>query len=347
MIKLIDLLKEVQEGARVTFDDKGKATDIEIAYKPLDGEQLITFNGETTKNNYTVYYSLESAPGQLDPKKAEDALKDKANSHLIKSTEIKNLLQNTLKPALDKKVDYIGYLGSRGGLNKVLVNTIKELYGVPDENVVEVEKVEYTNIDDAVDWDSYNKLKSKHVKDAIIQFLYKTAEEAPPYKIRKSSGREGGGTQSIIIRQLQSKYDLGLNPNLKNKPLPPIYDILVKCIEQGKTLLIVDDNIHAGIDFYKIFGAVKGLVNKLKEQNAKPTVDEEGAEEKLAAWKKHSKYKTSPHIQQEVEKLEKILKIRRERVDLMNRSLNGSNERIFGYVLYNLSPEDIKSSKNK
>ena len=339
MIKLIDLLKEVQEGARVTFDDKGNTSKIDIAYKHLDDEQLNTYSGAIKKNSYTVYYSLESASGAANIKKSEDALK--YNSQLIKPSELKDLLRNTLGTEIEK-VDYIGYLESKGGLNKILINTVKEIYGVSDENVVEVKKVEYTNIDDAVDWESYNKLKSEPLKRDIIKFLYKTAEKAPPYKITKSSGKEGGGTQSIIVRQLHSKYDLGLNPNLKNRPLPPIYDILVKCIEQGKTLLIVDDNIHAGIDFYKIFGVVRELVDKLKEVNALPTPEEEGVDEKLIALKKHPKREKSSHIQGEITRLESIQKMRRERVAVMNSNLNGSNSRIFGYVLYNLDPKDIK-----
>jgi hypothetical protein len=339
MIKLIDLLKEVQEGARVAFDNAGNASKIDIAYKHLDGEQLATYNNVIKKNSYSVYYSLESAPGAENIKKSEDALK--YSSQLIKPAELKDLISNTLGAEIEK-VDYIGYLESKGGLNKVLINTIKELYGVSDENVVEVKKVEYMNIDDAVDWESYNKLKSEPLKKDIIKFLYKTAEKAPPYKIKKSSGKEGGGTQSIIVKQLQSKYDLGLNPNLKNKSLPPIYDVLVKCIEQGKTLLIVDDNMHAGTDFYKIFGAVRDLADKLKEVNARPTTEEEGVEEKLVALKRHPKRETSSYIKQEIDKLEKVLKVRRERIDLVNRDLNGSNQRIFGYVLYNLSSKDIK-----
>jgi len=338
MIKLIDILKEIKEGAKVTFDDAGNASKIEIAYKPIDGEQLNTYSGVTTTNSYKVYYSLESAPDQTNIKKAEDSLK--YDSDLIKPADLKDLLKNTLRTSIPK-VDYIGYLESKGGLNKILIGTVKELYGVSEENVVEVKKVEYTNIDDVVDWESFKKLTDP-IKKEVIRFLYKTAEEKPPYKIKKSSGREGGGTQSIIIRQLHSKYDLGLNPNLKNKSLPPIYDVLVKCITQGKTLLIVDDNIHAGIDFYKIFQNVEELVNKLKEANAAPTADEEGVDEKLAAWKANPKAKKSAHIQGEIQKLEGIQKMRRERVTIMNNGLNGSNERIFGYVLYNLDPKDVK-----
>jgi hypothetical protein len=100
--------------------------------------------------------------------------------------------------------------------------------------------------------------------------------------------------------------------------------------------------MHAGIDFYKIFGAVRDLADKLKEVNARPTTEEEGVEEKLVALKRHPKRETSSHIKQEIDRLEKVLKVRRERIDLVNRDLNGSNQRIFGYVLYNLSSKDIK-----
>ena len=338
MIKLTDILKEVQEGARVTFDDTGNASKIDIAYKHLDGEQLNSYSGVTSKNSYDVYYSLKSAPDQTNIKKSEDALKYK--SQLIEPNELKDLIKGTVISNLPK-IDYIGYLESRGGLNAALINTMKSLCGVSDENVIEIKKTEYVNIDDAVDWDSFNN-QTKRVKDDIIKFLYKTAEKAPPYKITKSSGEEEeGGTQSIIVKRLYSKYNLGLTPGLKNKQLPPVYDVLVKCITQGKTLLIIDDNIHSGTDFYKIFKNVGNLVDKLKEENATPTADEEGAEEKLAAWRRDPRIKKSAHIQQEVERLEKILKTRRERIDIMNRSLNGSNKRIFGYVLYNLDPKDI------
>ena len=308
MVKLINLVKEIKEGAKITFDDKGEVTDIEIAYKQIQGEQLNTFSGVIKKNSYKVFYSLESAPDQPNIKKSEDSLK--YDSQLIKPEQLKELLKYSVIPNLPK-IDYIGYLESKGGLNKILIDTLKDLCGVSEENVIEVKKIEYTNIDDAVDWDSYNR-QSERLKKDIVKFLYKTAEDKPSYKIKKSSGREGGGTQSIIINQLHSKYDLGLNPNLKDRPLPPIYDVLTKCITQGKTLIIVDDNIHAGIDFRKIFNSVEDLVNKFKEVNATPISKDED------------------------------IQTYRRRVSMMNNNLNGSHQRIFGYVLYKLDPKDVK-----
>ena len=56
MIKLIDLIREVQEGAKVTFDDKGAATAIDISFTHLDGEQLSTYDGRIKKTD--MKYSI-------------------------------------------------------------------------------------------------------------------------------------------------------------------------------------------------------------------------------------------------------------------------------------------------
>jgi hypothetical protein len=93
MIKLIDLLKEVQEGAKVTFDDKGAATAIDISFTHLDGEQLSTYDGKIKKNGYEVFYSLESDPKASNIKASEDALK--YNSDKIKPEELKAILSKT------------------------------------------------------------------------------------------------------------------------------------------------------------------------------------------------------------------------------------------------------------
>lgn len=332
MIKLIDLLKEVQEGAKVTFDDKGTATDIEIAYKPLDGEQLQTYDGAIKKSHYTVYYSLKSSDKGERIKSSEDALKH--DSGKIKPEQLKDLLSKTIRTRLPK-VDYIASLESEDALNKVLVNSLQGIYSVPDENIVDISKVEYVNIDDAVDWDFYNRQTEKF-KKAISHILQKTAEKPGPYKLSKS-----GGMQGSTLKAMHSKYDLGLNAK-KGQPLPPVYNALVECITKGKTMIIVDDNMHSGTDFYKIFQNVEKLVERLREELAKPLASEQEALDQIEKVKEHPKFKTSQVLQDRVKKFEVDIKSYRERTVLTTSPLKGTTNRIFGYVLYLLQDKDLK-----
>lgn len=75
MIKLLNILKEIKEGAKVTFNNENIPTEIEISQHRLDGEQLQTVNDKTLKNSFNVYYSLESAPKTINAKLSQDALK--------------------------------------------------------------------------------------------------------------------------------------------------------------------------------------------------------------------------------------------------------------------------------
>ena len=68
-MKLISILKEiVDEGVKATFGQKRDqkhgdrliATSIEVSPLSIPGEQLITIDGETKKNSYSVFFSLES-----------------------------------------------------------------------------------------------------------------------------------------------------------------------------------------------------------------------------------------------------------------------------------------------
>jgi hypothetical protein len=330
MIKLIDLLKEVQEGARVTFDDKGAATAIDISFTYLDGEQLNTYDGRIKKHGYEVFYSLESDPKASSIKASEDALK--YNSDKIKPKELKELLSKTLLTRIPK-VDYIGYLESKGGLNQVLLNTIKELYDNPE--VVHIEKMEYNVIDNAVDWEKFNK-HADSIKRTIINYLYKTAEKAPPYKIRKSNE-----LQSALTKQLYSKYNIGLHPSGEGEKFPPVYNVIVECLTKGKVMLIIDDNMHTGDDFYKLFGGIEAIKEKVKESNEKPVGNEEELSQ-LDKIKANPKFKSSKFLQDKFTELEKVNKMYRERVSILNANLNKSHNNFYGYVLYNLKGSDLK-----
>jgi hypothetical protein len=327
----IYLSNKVNEGAKVDFED-GIPTNIKISSKSIKGEQLITVDGKRTANNYDVYYSLESNPKEDDIKAAQDALK--YNSDKIDINELKELVNKTLKNKINK-VDYIGFLESKGALNNLLLKVTKEIYNISDENVVFIKKMEYDYIDNAVDWEQFQK-ESNTIQKAIIKYLEKTAKEPGPYKIRKS-----GEVQSSIIQRLHSKYDLGLNPNEPNKALPPIFNIIVDCLNNNKTLLILDDNIHTGTDFFKIFGSINDLIEKMKEESLKPSEEELNASTKMQNIVGNPKFKTSSFLQNQYKELKQIANQFQERKLIINRQYSNSTNNIFGYVLYRLKDSDL------
>jgi hypothetical protein len=342
-MKLIDILKEIiNEGVKATFNDikdPKKATSIEVSPSHIPGEQLITIDGETKKNSYDVFYSLKSTDDLeiQNIKNTQDALKYQTSE--VNLNDLKNLVSKTLKNRIPK-VDYIGFLESTGELNMSLVEIIQEIYGVEDQNIIDIKKIRYQNIDDAVDWEQFRK-EADSIKQAIIQFLYKTAETPPKdpegYTIRKS-----GQISSKIIQRLHSKYNLGLHPNLPNLPLPPIYDVIVKCITQGKTLLIVDDNIHTGTDFIKIFRIIENIAEKITETYFQPTSEEEKMFKEIDEIELHPKFKTSPFLKEKHKELMKIKSDYLKRKYILIKDLDKNRDRIFGYVLYSLSDADLE-----
>ncbi len=328
----ISLKSKIDEGAKVDFED-GVPVDITISSKPISGEQLITVDGVRSTNNYDVYYSLESNPKADNIKPSQDALK--YNADKISEGELRELIIKTLKSRLSK-VDYIGFLESKGTLNNMLLSVIKDIYNVSDENTIFVKKLEYKFIDNAVDWNQFQK-ESETIQKAILNFLEKTSQTPGPYKIRKS-----GEVQSSIIQRLHSKYDLGLNPNEPDKPLPPIFDIIVDCISNKKTLLIIDDNIHSGTDFFKIFGDINKLIDKMESESSKISEEEQKALDEIQTIISNPKFKTSSFLQDKYKELKKIEKEYNERKLMVSKQYSNINKNIFGYVLYRLKDSDLK-----
>lgn len=331
MIKLSDILKEVVEGAKVDFQDDNKTpTAIQISQRPLDGEQLRNNDGSTKKDGFTVYYSMQSNPEAANIKNSQDALK--YNAQLINTGDLAKVIGTTLKSVLPK-VDYICLLESEGNLNRKLVDIIKGMF--PGAEIIPVAKMEYVDIRHAIDWDQYEK-ESETIKKAIMAYIQKKSKEQGPHKIRKS-----GETQSSLIQRMHSKYNLGLNPNVQSGELPEVYNKIVECIKKGKTMLVVDDNIHTGTDFLKIFRAVDDLVKKLIEETTKRSESEEAIAKEMEALKLNPKF-DKPGIQvkyKELQKLENDYQAAKSKIAIDYGTVR---KRIFGYVLYELTNSDLK-----
>lgn len=330
-MKLSSIVQELKEGVKVSFDEKGEPTAIDIAYQHIDGEQLNTDDSFNKREGYKVFYSLSSDPKATNIKASEDALK--YNSDKIKPEELRGLLKSTIVTQIPK-VDYIGFLESKGKLNKLLVSTLSDLYGGAE--VVSIAKIEYTDIRKAVDWEDLER-QTDIVKKAVNDFLEKISKEAPPYKIRKSDK-----VQSMVIRKLHSKYNIGLHPSGEGEKFPPVYNAIVECLTKGKSMLIVDDNTHTGTDFVKLFQGIERIKEGLVDANSKPTEKEEEALRDIQRAKSHPRFKTSKHLQDLVAKHQQELELYRARVSILNHNINRSRDHFFGYALYLLQDSDLK-----
>jgi hypothetical protein len=106
-------------------------------------------------------------------------------------------------------------------------------------------------------------------------------------------------------------------------------------------MLIIDDNMHTGDDFYKLFGGIEAIKEKVKESNEKPVGNEEELDQ-LDAIKTNPKFKSSKFLQDKFTELERVNKTYRERVSILNANLNKSYKNFYGYVLYNLKDSDLE-----
>lgn len=336
MIKFLDILRE---GVKVEFGSnparEPSPKSIDISYKPIEGEQLNTIDGISKKILlYKVFYSLESDPKSNHIKDSQDALKD--HPELING--LKNFLAKSLKSRISKP-DYIAYLGSSAPLNKALVQNISEIFNVSEENIIPIEKVEYKYIDDAINWESFRKQSKKLQKD-IISYLYTTAEKPGPYVIKGTKKIQG-----IIVKQHHSKYDLGVNPNLewiKDKQLPAIYNIIIECLTTNKRLLIIDDNVHTGLDFRLIFKNIEKIIKKYQEEQTMPSTEMARLMNTMGELRQHPRYITSEHLQNEYKRLESIYNEVIMNISILSRKVGENRKNIIGYVLYRLEDEDLK-----
>ena len=134
---------------------------------------------------------------------------------------------------------------------------------------------------------------------------------------------------------------MGLNPNEPDRPLPPIFDVIVDCINSKKTLLIIDDNIHSGTDFFKIFGDINKLIDKMENESSKISEEEQNALDEIQTIIANPKFKTSSFLQDKYKELKKIEREYNERKLMISKQYSNINKNIFGYVLYRLKDSDL------
>ena len=112
-------------------------------------------------------------------------------------------------------------------------------------------------------------------------------------------------------------------------------------LDKNYHILIIDDNLHTGTDFLKLFRDVDKLINKLREEYSKPTEDEQKIINELEDIKNNPKFKTSQFLQSKYKELSKLRVKILERTEMITKNFTGP-DKIFGYVLYELKSEDLK-----
>jgi len=312
MIKLTDILYDkvnLREGALVTFDQTGKAVGIEINTSAIPGEQLVFSPGQRRIGNLKVYYSLKSNPKESNPKQSQDAIKN--SSELLDKVSLKQVIKETLLPNIQlSKITHLLVLGSSQGLTENLGTVLQGL--CPNAKLIPVSKTQHKFIDNVVDWKSYQKLGKgfpTRIQRDIQRYLDKQAKTEGPYTIKKT-----GELQSSLIRHFHTKYDVGLNPYLPDYKTGDIYNIFEQAVSGTANILIIDDNIHEGIDFTKLFEGIQEIYKQLNN-NLKQAI------------------------------LNKQIDIRT--VDLMSKLLANYSERVHGYVLYKLENTDLVTKTRK
>lgn len=294
----------LKEGAFIEFDENGNVVSTQLSTQVIEGEQLTyspqlrTYRKTTT---YSVAYSLKSNPSSDQPKKAQDVLKTGGKN--ISKQELKALVDSTFKDLgiNIKKFTHVLLLGSSDNLVNLLGEAAASLAGA---KLIHVPKMEYKYIDNAVNWEEYQR-QTKKVKRSVDDYLDKRAKQSPgPYTISKT------GLRGAMSKVFYTKYDVGVNPYEKGKVGDTVTGLLHRAVAgiDGVRLLIVDDNIHSGQDFSKLFDSIDEIYKGIEADYTKTV--------------KQSGISASP----------------------VHRS---HPDRIMGYVLYKLEDEDIIKTKEK
>ena len=246
-IKFVTEHKHIlKEGIRV--DTSGDTPTFDISYRDIEGEQLSRVDGVTKKANHKVFYSLESAEGVRNVKHFMDILKN--NPENIDDSSIMNLI----KFSIPEKVTYVAYLGSSQPLSRKIALWIKQLRST--EDIIEISKIQFKEIRHQIDHEIYSK-QTPSIKNSLSTYVSTRSDDED--KSMKKTGR----TQGSILSKLVNKYLL--SPEKTRGEAPPIYEIIRNCIMSNSTLLIVDDNIHAGNDFLKVMREIDLIKESLAE----------------------------------------------------------------------------------
>lgn len=249
MIKLVDLYNQLQEG--VTVDGDTLRINVIKSTDHVDDPFIINRGRDSfKKSGVPIYYGISPNPNsQLDSNTITD-LYD--NTKDLNKVDQEDLYKLVLLTAPSIPIHHIIALPSSAGLNKKLVEALKQKYKVPDSNVLtNTSKIEYF-IDDMINQEKYaaaDPITQRMASTWIKSLKKKYGDDAAKMVIKKSRNKETGhpGIQSGAR---------GL--------LNPVYSIDDKLPTSGK-LLVVDDFLIGGSSFAEVFSIL--IKNGVPKEN--------------------------------------------------------------------------------
>lgn len=240
-----------------------------------DNEELISVNHRNWSDNdisstidsgkrilykYIVHFGLIGNT-DIDVKNRKNTMDlVKSKPEMISMDSLVEFLRQSVKKLNVLKgysPDYLALVPSRSGLNERLVSAFKQIY--PLSIVIPIKHIEYPSYASQINSDAYirslrePKLVTKQMLDAYAK---KPNEEDGIHIIRKSNT-----TSSKVIQRLNPKYLI--DPTKSRDKIVPIADAIKDVILNNKRMLIVDDNLHLGIDFSNIFKDIENILFNL------------------------------------------------------------------------------------
>ncbi len=352
-MKLIDIiLKEgiyvdLKDQAEPGVKDSHEANYIDISIKTKPQDQFIYNPGKRKINNYTVFHSFEPKPGIERLQDVQDAIKK--HSELMYRPVLEQAM-NAISTNLE--FSYIACLGSSEKLSNKLASVAADKWNVPKENVLFIPKLQYVDADAMLDRVSFDNLTDKsHIKKKILDYIEKAKEyieQGTGWEIKKSKT-----TGSDVIQRLHTKYNIGKHPTVDIKSPPKIYEAILNCLKNRQKLLIVDDNVHTGTDFAKLFKIIDTfpeiVTEKVEEEkeHLKVIVDElekvikEGDRfVKYGKGTKQEKSKVISRLRETSRELALFKKSFLAVLDGLSRFKSNPKQLVYGYVLYKYEKEN-------
>lgn len=217
-------------------------------------------SGKRILYKYIVHFGLIGNTG-IDAKVRKNTMDlVKSNPEMIDIDSLVEFLRHSIKNLNVLKgfpPDYLALVPSRSGLNELLVDAFKQIF--PSATIIPIKHIYYPSYASQINSDAYIRSlrEPKGVTKKMLDiYANKPDEEDGIHIIRKSNT-----TSSKVIQRLNPKY--AIDPTKTRDKKVPIADAIKDVILNNKKMLIVDDNLHLGIDFGNIFKDIENILFNL------------------------------------------------------------------------------------
>lgn len=351
MNHLKNFLQFINEGA--WYDSEGK-TYLSVKNDPSNPNELLKTINPNNLNfsergiaNIKTYFGLyprtpyvaDTEEGDNAKKFIMDPLKEDRFS-MAPGETLEDFFRYTFTNNIEGNIDYIVTIGSSRDLVKKMEGSFLNIY--PNATVISIPKIKYTDVMQAVDWDSYNrKIESEldiprgyYEKDVINKrtgkVIHRKGDEKPRYSptMQRVEPWIDGMIANLLIQAQEGKdpsFEIRSSGEMGGirSALRPKYNTATEAFISavhhcglgdndgnfGK-MIIIDDNINQGVDLRDISNKIVEILSGIVDITKNIT------EERLRGSDIFSK--------------------------IAKESIKKINENIFCYALYNFGPSGKK-----